>query len=37
MLDELLARAEPKADPEEVRKAIANFLVVQARAQGVKI
>jgi hypothetical protein len=34
-IEELLQATEPKADPDEVRKALAQFLVYQARLQGV--
>jgi len=36
-IEELLEATEPKANEEEVRKAIANYLVYQARKQGVQI
>lgn len=36
-IEELLQATEPKAAPEDVRKAIANYLVIQARIQGVQI
>jgi hypothetical protein len=36
-IEELLQATEPKANEDEVRKALAQWLVYQARRQGVKI